>query len=56
MIAMAVLGGIAVVAIAAAAFYDRREQRRGWRTGVSRTDIERREARAWPSWVDDDGS
>jgi hypothetical protein len=54
MTAMAVLGGAAVVAVAAAAWYDHRARRRGWRTGVSRTDIEEREAKNWPSWVDDD--
>jgi len=56
MTAMAVIGGIAIVAVAAAALYDRRAQRRGARTGVSRTDIERREGWARPSSLDDNGS
>lgn len=56
MIAMAVLGGIAVVAVAAAASYDRRAQRRGSRVGVPGTDSEKREASAWPSWISDDDS
>ena len=56
MIAMAVLGGIAVVAVAAAASHDRRAQRRGSRVGVLGTDIEKREASAWPSWISDDNS
>jgi|307.fasta_scaffold3925390_1 hypothetical protein len=56
MIAMAVIGAIAIVSIAAAASYDRRAQRRGARVSVSGTDIEKREASRWPSWVSDDDS
>jgi len=51
MVAMVVIGGIA-----AAACYDHRAYRRGSRVGVSRTDIEKREASPWPSWISDDDS
>jgi len=56
MIAMAVIGGIAAVAITAGAWYDRRAQRRGSRAGVPGTEIEKREASPWPSWISDDDS
>jgi len=56
MIAMAVLGGAAVVAVAAAAWYDHRARRRGWQTGVSKTDIEEREGRVRASQLEDHGS
>jgi hypothetical protein len=35
MIVLAVIGGVVVVGLAAAAFYDRWGRRRGWRVGVS---------------------
>ena len=41
---LAVFGGIVVACIAAAAWYDNRERRRGVRVGVSRADIEQEEA------------
>jgi hypothetical protein len=56
MIAMAVLGGAAVVAVAAAAWYDHRARRHGSQVAVSRTDIEIREGRAGSSQLDDHGS
>jgi hypothetical protein len=56
MIAIAVLGGAAVVAVAAAAWYDHRARRRGSRVGVSRTDIEEREGSVGASRLEDHGS
>jgi len=56
MIAMAVIGGIAAAAVATAAWYDHRAHRRGWGVGVPRTEIEKREASPWPSWISDDDS
>jgi hypothetical protein len=56
MIAMAVIGGIAAMAVAAGAWYDHRAQRRGSRVEVPRTDIQKREAPLWPSWISDDDS
>jgi hypothetical protein len=35
MIVLEVLGGAALVGLAAAALYDRRARRRGWRVGVA---------------------
>jgi hypothetical protein len=51
MVAMVVIGSIAAAAVAAAACYDHRAYRRGSRVGASRTDIEKREASPWPSWI-----
>ena len=53
MIVVAVLGGAAVVAVAAAAWYDHRARRHGSRVGVSRTDVEVREGWPRPSQIDD---
>jgi len=44
MVWLAIFGGIVVASIAAAAWYDRRQRRRGVRVGVSRGDIEQQEA------------
>jgi hypothetical protein len=41
---LAVFGGIVVASVAAAAWYDNRQRRRGARAGVSRTDLEKGEA------------
>jgi hypothetical protein len=55
MIFLAVVGGIVVAVLAAAALYDHRARRHGWRVGVSTRDVEEREGSAWPSWpLDDD--
>jgi hypothetical protein len=43
MIVLAVIGGIFVVGLAAAALYDRRARRRGLRAGVSTRDVEIRQ-------------
>jgi hypothetical protein len=41
---LAVFGGIVSACVAAAAWYDNRQSRRGARAGISRTDIEQQEA------------
>jgi len=53
MVVLAVIGGVAVLAIVSAAAWDRRQQRRGAGTEISRRDIEIREGQRWPTWPDD---
>jgi len=50
MIVLAFFGGIIVLALAAAVFYDRRTRRRGLRSGVSEREMMKRASendRAW---------
>jgi hypothetical protein len=54
MTVLAVLGGVAVAGIAAAALWDHKQHRHGSRTDVSRRDIELREGQRWPSLPEDD--
>src|SRR5215469_8186401 len=51
MVWLAIFGGIVVASIAAAAWYDRRQRRRGVRVGVSRGDIEQQESLSPYSWA-----
>jgi hypothetical protein len=64
MIVLEVIGGVVVVAVGGAAWYDHWARRRGWRTGVStsearqnRMDVEdidgalgQGESRGWMTW------